>query len=393
MSKSKVAAISICVAVAVLIHSAPIQAQPALTLTALPQVPGSLATIGTAINSSGAVAGYAYSATTGQQQAFLYAQGTSSALPNLGGGRSAALAINDQGTVVGWSETSTLGVNQAFSYSLSAGTIALGTLGGNQSVAQAINESGAIVGYSSISLPFNNPYGSFVHQAGTMSQIDLGLDGIQDSFAYSINSNGSITGTLYSSIYQNGVAFTHINGVTTPLGTLGGSFSAAFRINNDGRVAGNSQTTSGATHAFLFNGSMTDLGTLSGPRNLGFGLGTMPYSGANDLNASGYVVGSFGFSGYQGRGFLFADGQMYDLNDLVDAPTAAIWEITDGMAINASGTIVAYGYRRGENIGTTLLLSVTPVPEIPTSYLLLSGLSALLLAARRRKRGLTARSS
>ena len=49
----------------------------------------------------------------------------------------------------------------------------------------------------------------------------------------------------------------------TDLGVLGGAFSDAFDINDRGEIVGQSETTSGAVHAFLFkDGVMHDLGTL-----------------------------------------------------------------------------------------------------------------------------------
>ena len=50
------------------------------------------------------------------------------------------------------------------------------------------------------------------------------------------------------------------------LGTLGGTYSAGIYINNSGQVTGQSDTSTGQTHVFLWsNGRMTDLPTLGGP--------------------------------------------------------------------------------------------------------------------------------
>src|SRR3954471_10776733 len=67
----------------------------------------------------------------------------------------------------------------------------------------------------------------------------------------------------------------------TNLGTLGGSNSFAFGLNNSGQVTGGSATSTGAQHAFLYsNGQMTDLGTLGGA-TVGYGI-----------NDAGQVAGS-----------------------------------------------------------------------------------------------------
>src|SRR3989449_10032738 len=62
----------------------------------------------------------------------------------------------------------------------------------------------------------------------------------------------------------------------TDLGTLGGTASIAFGVNNVGQVVGDSNTTTSGIrpHAFLWqNGSMTDLGTLGGTFDSAEGCG------------------------------------------------------------------------------------------------------------------------
>ena len=67
----------------------------------------------------------------------------------------------------------------------------------------------------------------------------------------------------------------------TDLGTLGGSFSIAYSINDIGQVVGRSSNSDGNSHAFLWeDGVMSDLGTLGGRS-----------SKTLDINETGQAVG------------------------------------------------------------------------------------------------------
>jgi probable HAF family extracellular repeat protein len=75
----------------------------------------------------------------------------------------------------------------------------------------------------------------------------------------------------------------------TDLGTLsGGTSSVAAGINNNGQIVGDSATSSGDTHAFVYSGgTMTDLGVLTSGYH---------YSDGRGINDSGQTVGSSAIS-------------------------------------------------------------------------------------------------
>jgi probable HAF family extracellular repeat protein len=95
--------------------------------------------------------------------------------------------------------------------------------------------------------------------------------------------------------------------VISPLGTLGGSWSYAYAINEQGQVVGESETADGDDHAVLWDkGTAIDLGGIL----------------ASDVNDRGQVVGQAEADDGNSHAFLWENGVMKDLGTLGDESQA-----------------------------------------------------------------------
>ncbi|MBN1343397.1 MAG: thrombospondin type 3 repeat-containing protein [Phycisphaerae bacterium] len=269
--------------------------------------------------------------------------------------------ISENGKIVGESDGS------AFLYC--GGAMAgLATPNGVMSpVAMAVVDSGECVGMAWT----GSEYRKAVHwSAGGMATVLPALGGApeHDSEAWDINSAGQVVG---SSVNSSGWwrATLWVNGQPTDLGTLGGSESWAYGINNAASVqivgASEHDEYDGLCHAFLWqNGEMTDLGVLV--------EGTESFARA--INSSGQIVGSSGdhafiysggFMSDLGLGtacdindsgdvvgnrpevpFLYKDGQLISLNNLL--PDGSTWCLYEAWGINNAGQIVGWGDHDGQ---------------------------------------------
>jgi len=313
------------------------------------------------INNSGQVVGMLGG---GRRRAFIYTGGVFHDLSNNAGSFSQAFGINESGQVTGWSHS---GAGHAFLYTGTPGSGGvmhdLGTLvGGSHSLGYAINELGQVVGIS-----ISNPQTDYTNHA----------------FLY--------TGTPGS------------DGVMRGLGTLGGTQSAAYAINDSGQITGTSDLAGDLTHhAFLYTGTpgsggvMHDLGTLGGTR-----------SEAYDINARGQVLGVSTTEAGEFHAFIYTgvpgvDGRMIDLEAWLAASNpveAAKWRLavfpnfTDfRLSMNNTGLITGAGaYDDGpgglsDGLRAFVLdaSSLVAVPE-PSSLALLT-LAVPALVRRRRSR-------
>ncbi len=324
------------------------------------------------MNNLGEVVGYA-DTYTHYSHAFLYnGSGPLINLGSFGGDNSISIAkaINDQGMVVGYSDSSGAVINtRGFLYTGNGPMQDLGTLGGPDTQAQDINNSGQIVGVSQVP---NGTYDGFLY-SGNGPMVDLG-----PYKAILINDPGqvvAVTGTAGS-----GYLHTYISsggtGTWVDIGSLGGTETSPFGMNDRGDVVGSS-TTSASTElsqAFLYSGGkMTDLGTFGGQSSF-----------ATGINDFGLVVGAAYFPGDSvGHGFVYyGSGAIQDLNNHVDPSLGWTIEVAD--AINDRGQIAAEAYQENGDYHA-VLLTPTPEPE-PSSLCLLIVAGLGVLARKLRKR-------
>jgi probable HAF family extracellular repeat protein len=234
--------------------------------------------------------------------------------------------------------------------------------GGHNSQALWLNDQGQVVGFAENGVrdaTCASPLQVLRFEAviwgpkGQIRRLDP-LKGDTVGFAFGINENGQTVGT--SGLCSNttlpllGPSGPHAvlwesDGSATDLGNLGGANDSniATGINNHGIVAGNSRSTDGNIHPFLWtrDTGIHDLGILSGDF-----LTVAPC--CQTINEKSQVVG-FSCPGPLGscRAFLWQPKQnlLTDLNTLL--PANSPWYLQAAQSINDAGQIVGYGSING----------------------------------------------
>jgi probable HAF family extracellular repeat protein len=325
----------------------------------------------------------------------------------------------------------------------------LGTFGGSLSLATGVNNRGQVVGLALTSTPDPFPVPglaeistgtqtqAFVWQNGHMR--NLGTRGGPDAAAYIVNDRGQVAGGSYTNGIPNASTgyptlhpFLWENGRMIDLGTLGGTSGGPIALNNRGQVLGNSnlagdqsfdvflwqngqlidltaqssggrlllasaindagQVVGGTSFpgrdfdaAVWRNGVLTDLGTLDGDC----------YSFADSINSRSQIVGSsYPCDGSIARAFLWQDGRISDLNDLIPAdsglqlagcpPDGICPSIFDNGDIAGSGIMPGSGCNNAVACGTSFLLHPTGFQKGRERQTLATGLHHLPAAVSKK---------
>jgi probable HAF family extracellular repeat protein len=290
------------------------------------------------------------------EHAFLYSNGQITDIHQLGTFNSVGIAINNQGQVTGRYDN---GGESSFFYA--NGTMHdIGSLGGVNTYAEAINGSGTVVGYGQDA--FGN-YRAFTYANGMIK--DLGILTGQQTGAFAINNSGTIAGLTFGA---GGQAWVYSNNQVTYITKTGYSFTPSA-IDAAGDVVGSGVDQHQNIRGFIYSastGQVTVLGTLAG----GSGFQSSSAAAINDL---GQVVGSTtGKSGGQ-EAFLYQNGTMYDLNNLI-IPGNGVY-LEGAVGINDNGQIIANGF---DDNGATRAFLLTPLSVPEPSTLTLGAISSLV---------------
>jgi probable HAF family extracellular repeat protein len=316
-------------------------------LTDLGALPGGASSYPYSVNAQDQIAGESQNGAvdplTGwpEADAVVWKRGKITDLGTLGGTQSVAYANNDRGEVAG---AATNGVADPFADTTVDAVVACNAGGGGTFATNILF------------FPSTTEVRAFRWTRATGME-DLGTLGGSDSGAYLMNNLGQVAGISFTSLVPNSNGaptvdpFFWENGKMTDMGGLGGTWGVPVSLNNTGQVVGCSNLPGDVTtHPFLWTRTkgMQDLGTLGGT-----------YGHANNISDSGDVVGFATTSGDEaGHAFLWRNGRMKDLGTVGNDPAS------ESFSVNIRGQVVGVSYTLGADLHGFLWDNGGPIVDL-----------------------------
>jgi len=255
--------------------------------------------------------------------------------------------ISDAGDAVGAAHTNDSYNEQPFLYKAGAVSDLTPKLGLG-SHPTGINNAGWMCGYR-MGLPQGTrAYIYDVNAQGGPSYLDPPA-GFGTSSGTAINQAGDVVGIFTDGPPSRGFLFS--GGQLTDLGEA----SSVFDASDSGLIVGSkwNPAAQGAVAVIYDRNAASpqfeEIGILPGRKG----------SNAFGVNNLGHVVGN-SYTGIVGSAFLYSNGQMSDLNDLI--PPNSGWQLETASDINDAGQIMGYGTLNGEHRGFLLNPPGFPVP-------------------------------
>jgi hypothetical protein len=203
--------------------------------------------------------------------------------------------------------------------------------GADGATAASIDDAGVIFGGAHVSgTGTDRVFHGYLEDGSSI--VDLGSSDVNSSaFA---RGGGYIVGDVWNNAFAPHRATVWGPDGIRELGNFGGSYSFAYEINRHGVVVGTAERSDHGFHAFIW-----DPQTRS-PRDVGVGQ-------LLSVNDDGTAVGSTegGYPMPRGKGILYFNGVVWDLNDLVQEKDT---RLEGAMFINSRGQIIGGGLVHNE---------------------------------------------
>lgn len=302
-------------------------------ITPLGSLPGGAAATPVAINNRGEIVGTAAGRVA--QRPFLYRNGTMTELPIGDPDQFGyAIDINDSGDIIARAVVTLAGYEHSFLIQRQ-GIIDLHAQTGLEIFPVSINNRGVIAA---------NVWQGSWDDAVTWSKgvvRYLTSDSTRGSYAADINNRGQVLAQLYGAPFPSepaGYYSAIIRGQSVSrLGSFGG-----VALNDRAHVAGEDNSTNQVRTLLFRDGVWRDVGMLPGDVNIRLSA----------INNSDWIVGTSEGPGEVERAFLYVDGELCDLNDLI--PPNSGWRLIHATDLNNRGEITAYGSYQGQEGGLLL---------------------------------------